>query len=306
VKKEWVFPALLMDTTDLKAAVDQHLTRLIDEKENFARFPLFNSPLAILKDIYLFYRTLDDSTTEVSRADWKSLLQCADLIQKPAKQLLRQALKLMNLIHIGGDIRMSPSPESRKILDMFFSPDIRESDVVPCYIRSQLGEVFSKLASDYMKEVLSKLEIACLTKDCSQFALIVSTFALVCMSIESVQHKTQKQPFHFVQDGAFSPEESANLEDEVDGIVDLLSFYNNCFGGCHRDRLLSVVDMRGGFSSKGAGSSFRAGEQLIAKLREGIQKARPYLVDRSKDALTTSDVTVFFDRLVARLLLLET
>jgi hypothetical protein len=66
VKKQWVFPALLMDTTNLKAAVDRHLTRLIDDKENFAHFPLFNSPLAILKEIYTFYRTLDESTTEVS------------------------------------------------------------------------------------------------------------------------------------------------------------------------------------------------------------------------------------------------
>jgi hypothetical protein len=189
---------------------------------------------------------------------------------------------------------------------MFFSPEIRESDVVPCYIRSQLGEVFSKLASEYMKDVLSKLEIECLSKNCSQFALIVSAFAVVCMSIESVQHKTQKQAFHFIQDGAFPPTQSANPEEDIDGIVDLLEFYKNCFGGCHKDRLLSAVDMRRSLTSRGASSSFRAGEQLIARLRDGIHRVRPYLIERSKDSLTTSDVTVFFDRLVARLLLLET
>jgi hypothetical protein len=66
VKKEWVFPALLTHTKELKAAVDKHLTRLIDNRLNFARFPVYESPLVVLKHIYEFYLKLGETEEEVS------------------------------------------------------------------------------------------------------------------------------------------------------------------------------------------------------------------------------------------------
>jgi hypothetical protein len=221
---------------------------------------------------------------------------------------LGQAFKLLNLIHIGGDTRISSSPDSRRILDHFFSPQVPEQDAVPCYIRSQLGEVFSKLAVEYMKDVLAKLEIECLNKRCSNFPMIIFTYTLLLMSVESIQHKTHKDNFHSVQDGVEAGPCSSTTADDIDGIVDLVEFYKNCFAGCHRDRLLSSAD-GGQYGSKrnGAGSSFVAGEQALARLRESIQLAKPYLMERSKESLHTNggDITVFFDQLVARLLLLE-
>jgi hypothetical protein len=289
VKKQWSFPALLTNTTELKDAVDKHLTKLIDNPENFKRFPRFGSPLVVLKHIYLFYLKL-----------------CSNREEEQARKLLGQAFKLMNLIHIGGDTLISPSQQSRDLLDLFFSPEVREEEVVPCYIRGQLGEVFSKLASEYMKEVLSKLEIECLNKNCSKFPLIICTFMVLMMSIESIQHKTHKDTFHSAQDGVLASNGSTG--DDIDGMVDLLEFYKNCFAGCHRDRLLSGADIERYWTNpRSAGPSFIAGQQVLAELRNGIQQARFYLTERSKESLNTSggDITVFFDRLVARLLLLE-
>ncbi|KIW03281.1 uncharacterized protein PV09_05496 [Verruconis gallopava] len=287
-KKEWVFPALLTNTSELKSAVDEHLTRLIDSPANFTHFPVYKSPLVVLKHIYEFYLKLSESNEN-----------------RPAKKLLGQAFKLLNLIHIGGDTRVSPSENTRRILNYFFSIDVREQDVVPCYIRGQLGEVFSKLASEYMKEVLSKLEIECLNKNSSRFPLITCTFLVLLMSIESLQHKTHKDAFHSIQDGGTNS--SPNVEDEIDGMVDLLEFYKNCCGTTHRERLLSLVDGGQIWTSRNAPSAFTAGETVILRLREAILQSKSYLQERSKESLETSggDITVFFDRLVARLLLLE-
>lgn len=85
-------------------------------------------------------------------------------------------------------------------------------------------------------------------------------------------------------------------------MVDLLEFYKNCFAGCHRDRLLSATDAR--FWAEDPES---IGEVALGKLRGGIKIAKHYLMERSKESLSTrgGDITVFFDRLVARLLLLE-
>ena len=303
-EKHWVFPALLTSPGGLKAAVDEHLGRMVDNPDYFARFPVFNSPLVVLKDIYKFYRKLGESFEEVGaiKYDRRPILTER---QRPAKRMLGQAFKLLNLIHIGGDIRLSPNADSRHVLDRFFCPQIHESAVVPCFIRGQLGDVFSKLATEYMKEVLATLEVECLNKHCSHFPVIVSAFILIFMAIESVQHKTQRAPFHAVQDGDASATPARPSSDDIDGMVDLLEFYKNCFANCHRDRLLSTVDADQLFPNISTSPSFRAGEQLVVQLREAIKRARPYLMDRSKESLVTSDVTIFFDRLVAKLLLLE-
>jgi hypothetical protein len=287
IEKHWVFPALLTNTASLKNAVNEHLGKLIDNPNNFAQFPNFNSPLVILKDIYRFYRKLDASIEE-----------------KPARHMLGQAFKLLNLVQIGGDIRVISSTDSRRIVDKFFSPGIHESEAVPCYMRSQLGEVFSKLANEYMKEVLSALEVECLNKNCARFAVIVSTFIVVFMSIESVQHKTQRDTFHSAHDGDLTPIPALSPDDDVDGLVDLLRFYKNCFAGCHKKRLLSAA-ITEDWTDRHASPAFKAGEQLVEQLRDAISRAKVYLIERSNESLITSDITVFFDRLVAKLLLLE-
>lgn len=52
----WVFPVLLMDTANLVAAVDKHIESLLDDPVSFQSFPLYRSPLQVLKAIYLYYK----------------------------------------------------------------------------------------------------------------------------------------------------------------------------------------------------------------------------------------------------------
>jgi len=67
VEKHWVFPALLTNPNPagLKNAIDEHLTQLVDNPDNFAKFPVFKSPLVVLKDIYKFYIKLVESYEDV-------------------------------------------------------------------------------------------------------------------------------------------------------------------------------------------------------------------------------------------------
>lgn len=52
----WVFPAMLLDTTNLAVAVDKHIECLLDDPVSFQSFPLYRSPLQVLKTIYLYYK----------------------------------------------------------------------------------------------------------------------------------------------------------------------------------------------------------------------------------------------------------
>jgi hypothetical protein len=57
----WVFPAVLADTSsNLVAAVDKHIESLLDDPTNFQMFPLFRSPLKVLKTIYPYYKQSRD------------------------------------------------------------------------------------------------------------------------------------------------------------------------------------------------------------------------------------------------------
>lgn len=75
-----VLPAVLTKEaeTSLKQTLDDHLSLLV--KHHFRYFPLFCSPLYILKDVYVFYRSLPVNT--------------------PYSRLLHQALKLLVLVSV--------------------------------------------------------------------------------------------------------------------------------------------------------------------------------------------------------------
>ncbi|QDS72754.1 hypothetical protein FKW77_004126 [Venturia effusa] len=170
-----VFPALLMDTENLVDAVDKHIESLLDERVSFQSFPLHRSPLQVLKAIYLYYKN--------------------DLSNPRHKQLLQQALKLLITIHICGDIKISPNEASQSIINDYL-PNIPHSSITPCFIRSQLGPVFKEIASKLMKEVLTSLELHCLDKTCAHFPLVICTFAVLFMSVESIHYHAARDPYH--------------------------------------------------------------------------------------------------------------
>lgn len=45
-----------MDTVDLTVAMDKHIESLLDDSVGFRSFPLYRSPLQVLKAIYLYYK----------------------------------------------------------------------------------------------------------------------------------------------------------------------------------------------------------------------------------------------------------
>jgi hypothetical protein len=57
---------VLTGTADLKRAVDRHLTSLVDNAKNFKFFPLYKSPLEVLKHVYEYYSQLGEDGEDVS------------------------------------------------------------------------------------------------------------------------------------------------------------------------------------------------------------------------------------------------
>jgi hypothetical protein len=253
------------------------------------------------------------------------------------KALLRQALKLLILIHIGGDTFIAPTPSSRAIIANFFGPGIDDANVTPCFIRGQLGPVFTELALDKMREVLRGLEFHCLSRKCQHFPLVIAAFAIVFMAVESIQYHSAKDPYHANHDtrsvggrgGSVFDSHVTNpalTEEDSSSIDALLHFYKACFSGCHRDRLLSVS--RGTGDAADSGSSADGGSEstsptvgvaegsasgtiFVARLKDAVERVKIYLYERSRAPVSTNatakggDITVFFDRLLAKLFLLD-
>ena len=67
-----VFPAILGDTTNLKALLDERLAILVDDY--FDEFPLYHSPLRVLYEIYALYKSLERVGA------LRSLLVCSGLM----------------------------------------------------------------------------------------------------------------------------------------------------------------------------------------------------------------------------------
>lgn len=59
---------MLMDTANLAVAVDKHIESLLDDPVNFQSFPLYRSPLQVLKAIYLYYKNSLPDVSFGSRA----------------------------------------------------------------------------------------------------------------------------------------------------------------------------------------------------------------------------------------------
>jgi hypothetical protein len=173
--------------------------------------------------------------------------------------------------------------------------------------------VFSELAFSLMKDVLKELEIHCLSRDCGHFALVISTFALLFMAVESIQYHAAKDPYH----SSYDPSSTENRPistglsfaafEESEGVNALLNFYKACFSGCHSDRILSVPSpSKEKLESPSSFSS--ASSKFVAGLRFAVEHARQYVVAKNSiivSAKDGTDIHIFFDRLLARLFLLD-
>ncbi|KAF2033781.1 hypothetical protein EK21DRAFT_108570 [Setomelanomma holmii] len=278
-----VLPAVL--TTDamsnLTKILDRHLALLVTN--SFRQFPLFTSPLRILRDVYVYFRQLSGS---------------------PQSGTLHQALKLLVLVHIGGDITL-PSPSADLALSQLVQSTMGITDdhiPTPCFIRSQFGRVMPGLALSLMKEVLSSLEQLLLNRECEDWPVTLAILITILMTVESIQYHAAKLPYHNSYDAPqFSnSEENHHLDDEA--VKTLLAFYNACFSGCHA-RLRP--DWEGEATQSQRASS--PDDEFVENVRKAISRASGggYLFQKVNERGKGDDMGYSFDRLVAKLLLLK-
>jgi len=277
-----VLPAVLTSEArfTLQDTLDDHLSLLV--RQYFRSFPLYCSPLYILRDAYVFYRTLPTGT--------------------PNSRLLEQALKLMVLVHVGGDLTLPP-PSSDPVLEQLVNDTMSLSEPntpTPCFIRSQFGSVMPSLALSLMKEVLSSLELLFLNRECHEWPVGLATLLVVLMTVESIQYHAAKLPYHNSYDSGVphSKQENDNKIDD-EGVKSLLNFYLACFQGSH-NRLNSDWQGEGilGITPE---------DKFVQSVRDAVSRATPngYLESKSSAERVDDDMGFFFDRLAARLLVLK-
>jgi len=280
--KNAVLPAVLtkgaMDS--LTQTLDNHLSLLV--AHNFRHFPLFCSPLRILRDVYVFSRSLSTSS--------------------PRSRTLHQALKVLVLVHIGGDITL-PTPNSDLSLSQLVQATTETPDSItptPCFIRSQFGEVMPGLAYSLMREVLSSLEQLLLNRDSDDWPIALAIMITLLMTIESIHYHAAKLPYH----NSFDKPKTADADErhgaDEESVRALLAFYAACFSGCHA-RLKpewegEATSSRGNLSPE---------DTFVESVRDSIKKAsgNGYLSRKATETREDDDMGYFFDRLVARLLL---
>lgn len=178
------------------------------------------------------------------------------------------------------------------------------------------------LAMGYMTDILSRVEKVCLSRNCGEWETVLAVFLLLMMTVESVQYHAAKIAYHasfdlgpgfanleigsdgkIASEGAtsgipFKGREGRELDEK--GFETLRNFYRACFGGCHA-RLNE--DWVGG---NGSGS---AEDTFVDSIRETMKSARRsgYLERKAVEVEgggEGGDMRWFFDRLVARLLVL--
>ncbi|KAF2710497.1 hypothetical protein K504DRAFT_431113 [Pleomassaria siparia CBS 279.74] len=290
-----VLPAVLTPEalSTLPDTLDTHLSLLVTQ--HFRSFPLYCSPLRILREIYIFYRSLSINT--------------------PSSRLIHQALKLLVLVHIGGDLTL-PSPTSDATLEQLIRTtmpeNVQRTTPTPCFIRSQLGSVMPTLAQKLMNEVLSSLELLLLNRECSEWPIALAVLLVVLMTVESTQYHAAKVAYHhsYDSDPSTSQQPTGANEGNDDHTVDdadiksLLTFYLACFSGCHA-RL--KPDWRGE-SKRASPLAIGPEDRFVESVREAVKRASPdlYLAGKAGSKRQGEDMGFFFDRLVARVLVLRT
>jgi hypothetical protein len=147
-----------------------------------------------------------------------------------------------------------------------------------------------------MKEVLTSLELHCLDKSCAHFPLVICTFAVLFMSVESIHYHAARDSYHANHNATHRDYSSAlaiatpEAFEKSTGVKELLSFYRACFSKCHSERL--------------SGTAETSSVPVVESLRSAVESARTYLEQRSRDSVAIEgNITIFFDRLLARLFL---
>ena len=199
-------------------------------------------------------------------------------------------------------------------------PEIEDTETeiaTPCFIRGQLGPILANMAKKLMWDVLGRLEVLSLTPDnCQYFPITLSTFAALFMAVESIQYHAAKESYHtsYDSDADRALERTHALGNEAEGVENLLDFYAHTFGNCHanmHDPSVSIFQQFAAAAARSASGAEGERERTIEYLRNlkmAIDHARPYLLEKVDDMFThekleKGDMSVYFDRLLAKLFL---
>lgn len=282
-----VLPAILSAsaTASLSQTLDSHLEHLV--LSEFKAFPPYLSPLRILDKVYTFFRSLPTSS--------------------PTSHLLLQSLKLLVLVHVGGDItlpKQSASTSLQQLVRCTMPHTPETARPSPCLLRAQFGAVMPALATQLMRSVLADLERLLFARNEVDWPVALASLMVVLMTVESIHYHAAKLPYH----DAYGPARRENVDgsgfEADDGVVDtLLASYKACFSACHT-RLQPHWQ---GDLSAAAGKTDPA-DQFVASVREAVGRegVESYLAGKVHERFVDEeDMGFFFDRLVARLLLLE-
>lgn len=306
-----VFPAVLVSTDDLKDKLHHHLGRLVGEC--FDDFPTHRSQLKVLRPFHTFYKTLPDGEP---------------------RRLIKEAFKLLVLVHIGGDFHMDATDNTSRLIVRHFFEVTGESSCpdsfdtcprdmgnfpTPCFIRGQFGLVMPQMAHEMMVSILNRVERMSLSQKCEMWPYAIVTFGLLLMAVESIDYHAEKVSFHADLDTARARSQSeptrcapCGLQPALDSspstgpprtgransdqaCEQLVGFYRRCFPNCHR-RLTGPSDTPG---RKRSGSAAAAEQQeaqntLIAELRSALSNAEAYLMEKGSDVGKTEDDLSFY------------
>ncbi|KAF1815832.1 hypothetical protein P152DRAFT_455546 [Eremomyces bilateralis CBS 781.70] len=287
-----VLPVVLARTDDLFEMLDRYLERLVEDPENFRSFPVYASQLGVLRQIYMFKRRS----------------------QRPEADMLKQALKALVLVHTAGNIKVDvEDPGVKPIMAMHRVTDTTR--VMPCFVRGQLGVVMPQLAKRLMDTTLKKMEPHLYSRDCEEWPLVLATFMVLLMTIESIQYHAAKEAYHALFDrisadpgapafSAHTGPHSSKIDDKT--AVCLLEQYSKCFQKCHKKLTMTAPKTLASPSSVGSRADQEACDRFIDDLRSTIERCNPYLEQRCELKVDRADnMSFFFDRLVAKLLLLK-
>jgi hypothetical protein len=276
-----VLPAVPMPNTatNLQNILEEHFTSLVIQ--HFRQFPLYVSPLRVLREIYIFHRSLVGDSAH--------------------SRLLLKALKLLVMVHVGADITL-PEVTIDRGLELLVRATMNDFDLTQlptsCFIRAQIGSAMDILGAQLMKEIPSTLELLLLGGNPDHWPAALPTLLVVLMVVESIQYHAAKWPYHESLDPPMLQELCRRIKRMDSKALRILAeFYVACFGARHILLHMSdqVPDM-----------TLSSGRTFIGRIRSGVQQAAGagYLSEKASERNWDGEnMHFFFDRLVARFLL---
>lgn len=288
VREGPVLPVVLTTAVmdQMEELLHEHLSDLV--MKDFAAFPVYVSPLRVLRSVYIYFRAMGPNTEPFN--------------------YLREALKLLVLVHCHDDITIPKAAEVSEIAHIAYNilnPPLTTEFSRPaiCFVRAQIREKTPQLAEELTVRVFSYLERLFQGGSEEDWPTVLALMLVMMMVLETVQYHTSKRPYHHESDSNTSHMEHNDTSGESASKT-LLSFYAMSFSACH-----TRLDLTKNLEPIAEGDErLPSSSKFVHHVRKAMQQAEAtrYLSAKISQQRTDGDMSFFFDRLVAKLLLLDT